>query len=315
MTERELLYVKTIAEEKSISKAAQKLFLTQPSLSKCIQKIESDLGTKLFKRTNTGLLPTFAGERYYQIATDILKIYNDFEIEVCDINNLKKGKITIGFTANLATHLLPATLPPFKAAYPNIDVHIVEETSTGLEKALSSGKIDFAVMHTNPFYDPINDSNIVYHLLYRDHFILVTKKDHPLGRHAVEVPDSKHPRIDLTLFANEPFILVSRGQRIRQMSDAILQKANINPLIVLTTKSYETARRLACEGICVTLVPQQYVEIFTVAYSPAYYSIEDKYSPYWSVCVATQKNSYLSKAAQQFIKMLGEKCGCTTLES
>jgi len=314
MTDRELLYIKTVVEEKSISKAAQKLFISQPSLSQCIQRIEAKLGTRLFKRTSAGLLPTFAGEKYYKIAIDILKIYNDFEIEISDVNNLKKGKITVGFTNYLATLVLPVILPEYKQKYPNIEVVIVEKNSTELEKSLSWGEIDFAVMHTYPNQNSSDNLNVVFHSLYKDPFLLVTKKNHPLKKYAENIKDSLYPKIDLTLFAHEPFIMVERGQRIRQVSELILQKANINPLIVLTTKSYETARRLACQGIGVTFVPQQYSEIFTSVYQPDYYSIDEKYSPYWTMCVAVQKNAYVSKAAKVFIKMLSERFGSTILD-
>lgn len=314
MTERELLYIKTIVEEKSISKAAQKLFLTQPSLSKCVQKIETSLGTALFKRTNTGLIPTFAGQRYYQVATEILKIYNDFEIEISDINNLKKGRITIGCTIYLATHILPIILPIFKRECPNIELFVVEKNSTELEKDLSAGKVDFALMHTSPVYKISNTSNIDFHPLFKDPFLLVTKKDHPLNQYAVKIEHSDYPKIDITLFANEPFILVKREQRIRQVSELILQKANINPTIVLTTKSFEIARRLACQGIGVTFVPLQYSQIFPGTYEPAYYYIDEKYSPYWTMCIAVQKNAYISKAAKLFIRMVSEKFGSSILD-
>ncbi|HYE80709.1 MAG TPA: LysR family transcriptional regulator [Clostridia bacterium] len=314
MTERELLYVKTIAEEQSISRAAQKLFLTQPSLSKCIQRIEASLGTKLFKRTNTGLILTFAGERYYQIATDIMKIYNDFEIEVSDINNLKKGRITIGFTTFLAVYLLPVVLPVFKQQCPNIEVIIIEKNSSELEKSLATGEIDFAVMHTSPFYEISNSLNVDFHPLFKDPFVLVTKPGHELGRYAEKVEGLDYPLIDLPLFAREPFIMVTRVQRIRQVSDIILQKANINPIIALTTKNYETARRLACAGIGVTFVPKQYLQLFTNAYQPEYYYIDEKYTPYWTMCIAVPKNAYISKASQLFIKMLSQKVSSNILD-
>jgi DNA-binding transcriptional LysR family regulator len=313
MKERELLYVKTIADERSISKAAKKLFLTQPSLSSCLQKIEADLGIKLFKRTNTGLLLTFAGERYYQIATDIMKIYSDFEIEVSDINNLKKGRITVGITVYLATYMLPVVLPKFKEICPHIEVHIVERNSTELDKALSSGEIDFAIMHTLPFYERSSNPNIDVKPLFKDPILLVTKKDHPLSHYAEISKDLEYPKIDLTLFASEPFIMLNKEQKIRHVSDLILHKANINPIIALTTKSYETARRLACEGIGVTFVPLQYLKIFPGTYHPAYYYIDEKYSPYWTMCVAVQKNAYVSKAAQLFIQMVSEKFGSAIL--
>lgn len=314
MTERELLYVKTVAEQKSISKAAKKLFLTQPSLSACIQKIEASLGTKLFTRTNTGLLLTFAGERYYQIAVEILRIYNDFEIEVSDINNLKKGRITIGITVYLATYVLPLVLPAFKEKCPNIEIIIIERNSTELDKALASGEIDFAIMHTFPFNEHANNQNTMIYPLFKDPLMLVTKKNHPLHQHAVSVEGLEYPQIDLTLFANEPFIMLNPEQKIRQVANLILQKADVNPDIALTTKSYETARRLACEGIGVTFVPRQYLEIFPGNYYPDYYFIDEKYTPYWTMCVAVQKNAYISRASQLFIRMVTDKFGLPALD-
>ena len=101
MTTKELLYVKTVADEKNISKAAKKLFIAQPSLSQSIQRIEESVGTELFNRTSGGLTMTFAGERYYHMAVQVLKLYQDFEMEISDINNLKTGRIHLGTTNHL----------------------------------------------------------------------------------------------------------------------------------------------------------------------------------------------------------------------
>lgn len=307
MTENELLYVKCVAEEKSLSKAAQKLGLTQPTLSKCLQRIEAALGTKLFKRTSAGLLLTFAGERYYHVAAEILRIYSDLAIELSDINDLKKGAISVGCTMYLTTYLLPLVLPSFKKQCPNIEVNIIEENSTDLERALSSGSIDFAIMHMEPFREKsVVHQNIVFHPLLDDPFLLVTRPEHPLGAFSVKDHSGEFPRIDLTRFANEPFIMVKRGQRIRQVSELILQRAGINPPITLTTKSYETARRLASQGIGVTFVPLQYLRIFVDTYRTAIYRVDDRYSPYWTLCVALPHKAYVSKAAQVFIRMVCE---------
>ena len=91
MTTRELLYVKTTADTGNISKAAKKLFVTQPSLSQSLQRIEDSIGTKIFVRSPDGLKLTFAGEKYYQMACQVLKIYDDFSSEITDINDLKVG--------------------------------------------------------------------------------------------------------------------------------------------------------------------------------------------------------------------------------
>ena len=224
MTERELLYVKTIAEERSLSRAAKKLFMTQPSLSSCVQKIETSLGTRLFQRTNTGLVLTFAGERYYQIAKDILKIYSDFEIEISDINNLKKGRITVGITVYLATQVLPVILPEFRQLCPNIEVSVVEKNSTELAKALPAGEIDFALMHALPYEETMLHSGAAIYPLARDPLVLVTAKNHPKSRHAVSTAGTKYPQMPLQWFANEPFVMVNKEQKIRQAADLILSQ-------------------------------------------------------------------------------------------
>ncbi|MEG2073411.1 MAG: LysR family transcriptional regulator [Angelakisella sp.] len=304
MTDRELLYIKTISEEQSISKAATKLFITQPSLSQSIQRLEATLGTKLFTRTSNKLTLTFAGERYCQMASRILKIYNDFELEVSDISNLKKGRVTIGITVFLATYLLPDLLTEFRKKCPNIEVHIVEETSTKLEKLLMAGELDFALMHSSPPPGEVPGTGVDFHLLHHDPFLLATKKDHPLCSDSRVVAGYEFPVVELDRFAEEQFILVTRGQRIREVSDLILSRSGIVPHVALSTKSFETARRLAFQGIGVTFVPRQYIDIFHSDYEGDYFSLEDHCHPYWTLGLAVSKNSYLSKAALCLMEMI-----------
>lgn len=150
MTTKELLYVKTVADEHNISKAAKKLFIAQPSLSQSIQRIEDSIGTTLFNRTSTGLTLTFAGERYYHMAVQILKMYEDFQLEISDINNLKTGRIHVGITSHLGTLVLPRVLPAYKKIGPHVEITITEENTASLEQQLLAGKLDFAVMHAPP---------------------------------------------------------------------------------------------------------------------------------------------------------------------
>lgn len=140
MTTKELLYVKTVADEHNISKAAKKLFMAQPSLSQSIQRIEESIGMPLFHRTTTGLTLTFAGERYYHMAVQVLKMYEDFQLEISDINNLKTGRIHIGITNHLGTLVLPRVLPAYKNICPHVEITIHEENTAALEQQLLAGK-------------------------------------------------------------------------------------------------------------------------------------------------------------------------------
>lgn len=307
MTDAELIYIKTIIEEKSLSKAAEKLFISQPSLSKNLLKIETQLGTKLFTRTNTGLVPTYAGKRYYKIAKDILKIYKDFEIEISDINELKKGKITVGITPQLATYMLPIILPIFKQKYPNIEIVIAENSTAELERSLSAGEIDFAIMFLPPLHEANNILNIDYEFVFKDSLLLVTSQEHPLSIYKEEKENLDYPWIDLLLFSNEPFILEDHGLRIRQVTELIFHKANINPKIAFTTKSFETARRLVSQGLGITFIPKRYIDIFPSIYLQNYFYIDEQYSPYWNLCIAILNDAYISIAAKEFIKIVKEE--------
>ena len=93
MTTRELLYIKTIADEGSMTRAAQKLFVTQPSLSHCVMTLEQQLGTRLFTRTAGGLVLTYAGEKYYRMACEVLRVYAAFESEINEERAAKEDVI------------------------------------------------------------------------------------------------------------------------------------------------------------------------------------------------------------------------------
>lgn len=307
MTSKELLYVKTVADEKSISQAAKKLFIAQPSLSQSLQRIEETLGTQLFNRTTSGLTLTFAGERYYHMASQILKMYEDFEIEISDINNLKTGRIHLGITNHLGTLTLSKVLPKFRDIGSHVELIISEENSSTLEQLLLSGELDFAIMHAPK-------SNIQpqlhYDIMKKDPFVIAISPDHPLVKKAKKEPGYPYPVLDIKLLKNETFLMLHKQQRIRQVTDSVLAKAGIHqPKIGLTLRNYETAQLLAAQGLGITLVPLQYSQIAPSDYLPTILSIDEKYDASWDMSIATLKNSFLSKADQLFIQLVKEAFG------
>lgn len=313
MTTRELLYVKTVVDEKSISKAAQKLYVTQPSLSYCILKLEEKLGTKLFNRTSNGLVLTYAGEQYYEMAAQVLKMYSDLEVEINDINSMEKGRVTMGITHFLATYLMPAVIPGFYKRYPHIEINMVEKISSEMEKDLIDGKMDFALMHSTEGSFIEEKEYIRFTTLSKEPFLLATIRDTPYKAYAVPNPSSKYPMLHLKDIKDEPFFLVKKGQRIREVSDRILKKAHIEPYIYMETNSYETARRLASVSGGFAFVPEQYLDIFGDVYQAAYFSVDEALEPYWTLVIASSENRYLSVAARAFIKELKMAAATITL--
>lgn len=307
MTSRELLYVKTIADEKSITRAAQKLFLTQPSLSHCVMNIEKQLGTRLFRRTSGGLVLTYAGEKYYRMACEVLRVYAAFESEISEESDLLRGRITLGITNYLACDLLPRMLPRFHQEHPGIELRIVEETTDELEKSLLSGRLDFAIMHTGAGDGASEDPGLAHEVLRRDPFLLIAPPDNPYAEHAAAKEGVEYPELDPALLAEEPFLMVTKGQRIRHVTDRVLAMAGFAPQIVFTSRNYETLRRLCAEGMGYTFIPSHYVGLLGgEQYRPACYEIPERYGAFWELSVVTLKDAYLSKAAKAFLKSFRE---------
>ena len=307
MTQRELIYIKTVADEKSISQAAKKLFIAQPSLSQYIKRIEDSLGTPLFNRASTGLTLTYAGEKYYHMALQILKMYENFELEISDINNMKTGRIHIGITSHLGTVVLPGILPRFMEQYPSIEITVTEETSDRLEALLTAGKVDFIITHA-----PKESANpqLEYHFLSRDYFLIVAGKDShlcALAEQAMSDNGSIYPVLDVRHLAKEPLIMLPSSQRIRQVSDSLLKRAGITqPVIRLTVKNFATAQLLAASGAGVTLIPSQYSKLTMVDAAFSCFSIPPVYKAYWDLSVGTSAGSFLSRADHVFIEAMKE---------
>ncbi len=137
MNFRELSYVMAIAKYKNITKAAESLYLTQPTLSKFLKSLESDVGQPLFRRLGNKYIPTYAGERYIKRAREILQLKKELDQEMGDIISKNKGVLKIGFPAMRGTYMLPCTLPIFRSLYPEVRIMIREERSTVLVQLTS----------------------------------------------------------------------------------------------------------------------------------------------------------------------------------
>ena len=310
MTERELSYIKTIAELRSFSKASQELFVSQPSLSQCVSNVEKELGTPLFIRGSKGLALTEAGERYYKTACEILRVYDDFLHEVSEFNELKRGKIRLGIPTHLSLIVLPAVLPRFMQMHPGIQVELVEKNSTELEPMLCSSQIDFAIIHTIPQYESAMDNVLEYQVLRREPFVIVLPHGDPAGKHSRGIDDRTNlPMLDLRCLREHPFLLVMRSNRLRMFIDYIMEQAQFKPNVILTTRNYEAAHRLACAGMGATLIPWEYQRTFSDNVQANYYALPETYNSVWETSIATARGSYLSRASRAFIDLTLETFG------
>jgi DNA-binding transcriptional LysR family regulator len=295
---KELQYIASIARNHSITKAAQELFISQPSLSKYLQNLETNLGIKLFNRLGNRFVLTYAGERYVGYAKRILLVKKELDDELSDISNLNKGRINIAFPLIRGSYMIPATLPRFREMYPNVEVNLFEESSSVLEKLLLSGEADIAI-----FNHPINNPELDYEILRKEEIVLAVSKDHPLANHGSVVKNCKFPWIDIKLFENDDFILYFPEQRTGQIALQIFEAAQISPRIILRTRSIEGALRLASSGYGLCFVAATHLKFIYLKPTPNYFSIGNPKTEV-ELVVAFRKGAYLPLYTQDYIKIV-----------
>lgn len=308
MNQKDLLYIKTIAEEGGISQAARKLYLSQPSLSQSVKRIEDSLGTSLFKRVSRGLVLTEAGKEYYVMASQILKTYSNFEEGIRNLESLKTGQIFVGATTHRGLFLLPEFLADFHLRYPGIKVSVIETTTDSLENLLLTGNLDFSFMRA-PAKTGCH-KNISYQGLLRDSFLLLLPPGHPAGKQAVSIKGMPFPVLELSRLKNENFLLPDPTLRLHENVLNILGHAGITiPNSDFSSVYMETLVRLVSAGCGAAILPYKLAEIPGLSPMPDYYCIPEEYGAYWDMCIATLKDSCLSKAAAAFIKEFREYMG------
>ena len=145
MNIHELNYVLCIAKHQNMTKAARELYISQPTLSKHLGKLERELGIKLFNRVDNCYIPTYAGRRYMEYASRVLELTRNWEKELEDLRSLNDGELNVAFPLMRSSCMIPWILPAFRQLHPNIRLNFLEETYAIQERLLNDGRIDFAI--------------------------------------------------------------------------------------------------------------------------------------------------------------------------
>mgnify|MGYP000056123354 FL=1 len=252
---KELEYVITIAQERNISKAAERLFISQPVLSRFLQKLEDELGISLFERKKRQYIPTYAGELYLDMAKEILNRKEKFEQEISRVKKSQAGAIRVGITPGRGRTLLPKVLPDFHRNFPNFELNIFEEDVSTLERYLHDGTIDIAFFTTVKKI-PESYGGFRYEVLSKEEIVLCTSKNNAFSILAQEKPDRRYPWIDLKKLENECFILLKENMRLGQLAKEILRENRMHPE-TMALNSIDTA---------LALVGQQYGVAFSSSF-------------------------------------------------
>ena len=340
MDTRSLRYVQAIARHQNLTKAAEELHVGQPTLSKFLQALESDLGLKLFQKAGHRFVLTYAGERYIKKTAEILLLEEDLQAEMADIRKRDAGEIRVFFANMRSSYTLPAILPAFEKLHPNVQVLLFDGNSEENDRRLIEGEIDVA------FYSrPVQPHPLIeYRTLAREELLIVTPCGHPLrasaaplespekstgvransyeplaenaddltkapGAHAEDTvlpapatAGTRYPALDLSLLKNERVILMQPGQRTRQTVDDLLKKRQVYYEHTLCTTNIPAVIGLVSAGYGVSFLFDTHVLHRPPNIPVDCYSIAQE-RVFRDFVAAVRKGSYLSRNVLDMIEL------------
>ena len=299
MDDRKLHYILEIAKYQNLTRAAEALYVGQPTLSKFLYSLETELGLPLFRKVGNRFLLTYAGERYVEKASQILRLKEELDAEMADILHRDVGVLNVAFAKMRYSYMLPCVLPVFQNMHPNVKTNVLEGNSQENDRRLLSGQIEVA-FYSKP---SITDDNIEYHPLASEELLICTCSGHPLGRLAVPNPDSPFPKLDLSLLENERVLMMYPEQRTRQIVDVILRENRIRLSNVQYSTNIQAIIGLIERGYGVSFIFQTHLNHSAKTLPIECYSF-GKTRTVCDFVAATRKGSYLSHYAQDFIDIV-----------
>ena len=216
-----LKYFLMVAEELNITRAAERLYISQQSLSNHISNMERELNVKLFTRSPK-LALTYAGDLLVDTATQILDLHSQYLNKVGDINRHYMGVLRVGISYTCGLAVLPEILPQFRREFPMVEFSMFEGNSSELEDELAHGRVDLVIA-----FHPIMLEGVETVPLTEDRLIMVVPKvftDQVFGPRAEEMRAQYAQGADITAFRQMPFILLKRGNRVRGIVDQYLSQ-------------------------------------------------------------------------------------------
>lgn len=309
MTTQQLTYVIAVAECQSISKAAEKLYVTQPSLSQYIRSIEKQLGLNLFDRSVTPLQLTDAGRLYVEWARKILAMEENMNNAISDLMGLETGSVRIGASPFRVRCQLARSIAAFHAKYPKIHLTIREADMKLLRDQLLAGEIDFAIGTGDFEAKQFHVESLAEERLYlavAPSNPLTTALPEPLSAADIIQATPKYLRqkpVDLTLVQQEPFVAANAGEYDLETLNAVCRRCGFVPNIAYSVQTIETVFSFVCSNMGIALLPDSLIYYGNFREHPHYYPLPDSLV-LSQISLITRRNAYLSKAAAEYALLL-----------
>lgn len=235
-----------IAQTGSFNRAAERLYLTQPSVTARIQALEKELGQQLFERKPRGVRLTDAGRALLPHAERILQVIAKARQAVTDLETASGGTLTVGAALTISTYTLPEILARFKATHPLIEVSLRTGRSRQVQQLVQEDAVQVGLIHA----PMASNSDLVAIPLHTEPVVLVAPPGHSLAGGGVRVER----------LAEEPFITPDRASGYWSLVEQFWAGAGLAPRITMELDSIEATKRMVMSGLGLSMLPRSTVE-------------------------------------------------------
>ncbi len=306
-------YIYEVYKERSISKAASNLYISQPSLSARIIKVEQELGMPIFDRSTSPLRLTEFGKIFIKAIEDVREIEKNVENFASDMNMLRTGEITIGASNVFAAYALPPIIADFKKKYPDIKINLIEGNTEMLDLLITTNKVDMVINNNH------NDVGLCEKALYsKEKILLAVPKifkecdgvsEYALSEECIKTRTYKNddcPTVPLSAFRTVPFIVLTPNNDTRIRGDKMCREAGFRPKIALEVHQQATAYMIATTNMGATFISDTVVRKMPSFENMAYYKIDSPAADR-AVYFYFKKNKYKTRAMQEFLNFITQK--------
>jgi DNA-binding transcriptional LysR family regulator len=236
-----------VAEERSISRGAERLHISQPAVSKQLAEFERSMGSTLFDRGPRGVRLTEAGKTLHRYSRRLFTVEREAERALRELRGMERGRLSLGASTSIGAYLLPSVLAVFHRAYPGIEIDLEISNTENVQKALEDGTLDIGF--TEGF---LHSESLEAQVFHEDELVPIAAPGHRLAR--VTGP------LTIEEICAEPFLVRERGSGTREVIEEALGSRGIILRPAMTLGNTEAIKRVVAEGIGVALVSRLTVQ-------------------------------------------------------
>lgn len=292
MNLRDLQYLLALAEHRHFGRAAEACFVSQPTLSTQIRKLEDELGVTLVERTPRQALLTDIGREIAQRARTVLNEVEQIRGAARRSADPESGTLRLGIFPTLAPYLLPHVVPVLRQRFPRLELLLVEEKTEEVLERLREGRLDAGIIAL-----PVPDEHLHAEFLFEEPFLLAVPRHHPLARRKT---------LTLTDLEGENLLLLEDGHCLRDQALEVCQMAGAGEKSGFRATSLETLRQMVAADVGITLLPTLAV-MPPVAQAPNVHLVEFRgHPPHRRIAMLWRKSSAMSGFLMQVAEVFKE---------